>query len=55
MADIAIFPFIRQYAFVNKNWFDNTAYVNIQKWLENWLKSELFLSIMQKHSLWVDI
>jgi len=55
MADIAIFPFIRQYAFVNKNWFDNTEYVYLQSWLENWLQSDLFLSIMQKHTLWTDI
>ena len=54
MADIAIFPFIRQYAFVNKNWFDNTKYKNLQNWLETWLKSDLFLSIMQKYSLWED-
>ena len=54
MADIAIFPFIRQYAFVNKNWFDNNGYVYLHNWLEKWLKSELFLSVMQKHSLWVE-
>ncbi len=54
LADIAIFPFIRQYAFVNKDWFDNNAYVYLQNWLEKWLKSDLFLSIMQKHELWVD-
>lgn len=55
LADISIFPFIRQYAFVNKKWFDETDYVKLQNWLENWLKSDLFLSIMQKHSLWEDI
>ena len=55
MADIAIFPFIRQYAYVNKKWFDNTSYTYLNKWLDYWLNSKLFLSIMQKHSLWEDI
>ena len=54
MADIAIFPVIRQYAFVNKTWFDQTAYCHLQKWLENHIQSSLFQSIMHKHSLWVD-
>ena len=54
LADIAVFPFIRQYAFVNKNWFDNNGYVYLQNWLEKWLKTELFLSVMQKHALWAD-
>jgi len=53
-ADIAIFPFIRQYAFVNKTWFDQTAYSHLQKWLENHIQSSLFQSIMHKHPLWVD-
>jgi hypothetical protein len=26
MADIAIFPFIRQFAFVDKDWFDQANY-----------------------------
>lgn len=54
LADMAIFPFIRQFAFVNKKWFDNTHYTHLQYWLENNIKSMLFKSIMQKHPLWID-
>lgn len=54
MADVAIFPFIRQCAFVNKNWFDNNEYTLLQKWLEKLLIWPVFLSIMQKVPLWSD-
>jgi len=52
LADFSIFPFIRQYAFVNKKWFDNNEYSHLQNWLEKHLKSELFQAIMYKHELW---
>lgn len=52
LADIAIFPFIRQYAFVNKNWFDQLPYSHLQKWLENLLASDLFKQIMSKFKLY---
>lgn len=55
MVDIAIFPFIRQYAFVNKKWFDHSQYSHLKKWLENNIQSKLFQSIMRKHPLWIDI
>jgi glutathione S-transferase len=54
LADIAIFPFIRQYAFVNKKWFDATEYTALQRWLQKLLTSELFLSVMQKYKPWKD-
>jgi glutathione S-transferase len=54
LADIAIFPFIRQYAFVNKKWFDETPFEHLQRWLDYHLSSELFTNIMQKHPLWVE-
>lgn len=52
LADISIFPFVRQFAFVNKSWFDNSQYINLQQWLENWLESPLFLSVMNKYKQW---
>lgn len=54
MADIAIFPFIRQFSFVDKQWFDETPFIFLQKWLDNHLSSELFISIMKKYELWVE-
>lgn len=54
LADIAIFPFVRQFAFVNKTWFDDSGYNCLQRWLAFHLNSELFQSIMVKHTLWQD-
>lgn len=52
VADIAIFPFIRQFAFVDKPWFDQSNYPSVQRWLNQFLQSDLFNQVMQKHILW---
>lgn len=51
-ADIAIFPFIRQFAFVDKAWFDQAPYPKLQGWLQGFLDSDLFLSVMTKFPRW---
>ena len=55
VADIAIFPFVRQFAHVDKAWFQQTAFPCLQNWLEGLLASELFHSIMRKQALWEDV
>jgi len=52
IADIAIFPFIRQFAFVDKDWFDQAPYPKLQVWLQTFLDSNLFDSIMLKFPAW---
>ena len=52
-ADIAVFPFVRQFAFVDKDWFDQTPYTHLKTWLTHHLESDLFLSIMHKNIPWV--
>ena len=52
IADIAIFPFIRQFAFVDKTWFEQTQYSYFRNWLNTLLNSELFYSIMNKYPCW---
>ena len=52
VVDIAIFPFIRQFAFVDKQWFDQSCYTHLKRWLENFLESELFKSVMPKLPQW---
>jgi len=54
MADIAIFPFVRQFALVDFDWFSQTAYRKLQIWLQAFLVSELFISVMQKHPPWIE-
>lgn len=46
--DIAIFPFIRQFAHVDKAWFDQAPYPKLQKWLNEFLRSKLFNDVMIK-------
>ena len=51
-ADMAILPFIRQFAFADKTWFDQSPYPLIQAWLDEFIESELFQGIMGKYSAW---
>ncbi|GLH39081.1 glutathione S-transferase [Pseudomonas moraviensis] len=50
LADIALLPFVRQFAHVDREWFAQTPYVRLQAWLQRFLESELFTSIMKKSS-----
>lgn len=52
IADIAIMPFIRQFAHVNREVFYGLPYPNLQKWLKNWLEHPLFVEAMTKSSPW---
>lgn len=52
IADIAIFPFIRQFAHVDLDWFKSTRYSSLQRWLSHYLESPLFKSIMMKYPKW---
>lgn len=52
LADMAIMPFVRQFSHVDKDWFVTSPYSNCQQWLEKWLHSDLFLSVMKKYPLW---
>jgi len=52
LVDMAILPFIRQFAYVDKEWFDHSNYKNLKIWLSNLLKLPLFEFIMQKSTPW---
>ena len=49
-ADIAIFPFIRQFARVDDTWFVSAPYPCLQAWLKELCESALFEQIMQKQT-----
>jgi len=51
-ADAALAPFVRQFAFADKAWFDAQPWPALQQWLESFLSSERFLGIMHKHPVW---
>ena len=52
LADMATLPFVRQFAYVNKEWFDQTRYLKLQAWLERLLATPLFNDVMKKYSQW---
>lgn len=47
MADAAIFPFVRQFAGVDADWFAQSPWPHLQAWLGHWLASELFAEVMR--------
>jgi glutathione S-transferase len=47
-ADIGIFPFVRQFAAVNPEWFEALPLPAVKAWLAQWLVSPLFGSAMVK-------
>lgn len=54
LADIAIFPFVRQFAHTDIDWFNDLPLPALQTWLAQYLNSELFRAIMAKRPVWVD-
>jgi glutathione S-transferase len=52
LADIGVFPFVRQFSLVNKEWFVSTPYPKVQNWLQNLIDTDLFQMVFQKHELW---
>ena len=51
-ADVAIAPFVRQFAHVDFDWFEATAYAKLQDWLQRFKELDLFASAMQKYPVW---
>ena len=48
LADVALLPFVRQFAHVDRQWFAQAPYPRLQEWLQGLLDSELFVAIMAK-------
>lgn len=51
-ADIAIFPFVRQFANTDRAWFDALDLTHLQIWLAGHLDSPRFQQIMPKYAQW---
>ena len=54
LVDVAIFPFIRQFAAVNPQHFEGLPFASVKAWLNQHLESDLFNSVMDKHPTWLD-
>jgi glutathione S-transferase len=52
LTDIALFPFIRQFAATDPAWFAAQPLPGLQDWLERLLASDLFGAVMDKSAPW---
>ena len=52
IADMAIFPFIRQFANTDNSWFDATPFTQTQKWLTGLISGSHFVNAMKKYAQW---
>lgn len=48
LSDVALIPFVRQFAAVDAQWFESSPYSATRKWLRGWVESDLFKKIMAK-------
>jgi glutathione S-transferase len=52
--DVAIFPFIRQFAMADLEKFNDLPLPALRRWLNQHLESDLFLAVMHKYPVWID-
>ena len=52
MTDAAIVPFVRQFASVDRAWFEAQSLPHLRPWLDQYCKSDLFQSIMIRVAPW---
>lgn len=52
LADLAILPFVRQFAHVDLPWFEAQEWTGVAGWLDRFKTSERFASIMRKCPAW---
>ncbi len=51
-ADVAIAPFVRQFAHVDFEWFQTTSYECLKGWLQRFKELNIFLTAMRKYPAW---
>ena len=52
LADVAIAPFVRQFANTDIDWFNSQPAPKLQAWLQAFLAAPLFTSVMSKYKPW---
>jgi len=52
LADIALFPFVRQFANVDPEWFSASPYEGLRTWLRHHQEGALFNAVMEKYTPW---
>ncbi len=54
LADLAVLPFVRQFANIDRRWFDAQDWPDLIGWLDRFLESRLFADVMMKYPVWAD-
>jgi glutathione S-transferase len=54
LVDLAILPFVRQFANTDKKWFRSAGYPKVSLWLAKLLQSLLFTKTMREYPLWLE-
>ena len=54
LVDIALLPFMRQFARIERQWYLQSAYPKLREWLNRYLQSPMFTKVMAKYPLWLD-
>jgi len=54
ICDAAILPFVRQFANIDRAWFDTQDWPHLHLWLQQFLDSPEFTAIMPKYPVWTD-
>ncbi|WP_298211085.1 glutathione S-transferase [Acidovorax sp.] len=54
LADMAIAPFVRQFAGIDAGWWAAQPWPRLQAWLAQWVAAPLFADVMHKLPAWVD-
>jgi len=54
LADLALLPFVRQFANIDRGWFDAQPWPDLIVWLDRFTASEDFTLVMPKFKPWVE-
>ncbi len=52
LADYALIPFVRQFAYIDRLWFDTQDWPHLIDWLDRFLASPRFSKVMEKYPAW---
>ena len=52
LADMALLPFVRQFAHTDALWFAQQPWPELVRWLQDWETSPLLASVMHKYTAW---
>lgn len=53
LLDLALMPFIRQFARVERQWYLQAPYPKLRQWLNHYLQSKMFTKVMAQYPLWL--